>query len=309
MRNLNCPQLKKQLDELKFRIDDINESIQTASTCDHADKINGKMMFLEFLITDLRELLPFGFEIRKGEAMALEKFFGEKIEVSFLPKEITQDKLEQWKQLGLDLHYLPEINMNKSAKYPGWRKKPHSGAFGMWDMINKGTFPKDITQLKSGWFLIENIKKPWRISMGETQEYEDDLLAAIISGLKSKGVVDEAAIAESSKTGKIKKESRCSITLDELEDERTKKEFASIFAVSPECIDYPRAIEFNVLANMYYPQLGQANSSEHCSDRGQDGKTFKFVFGATRDIDQVDSFSASDRSTGVGFRVMIRLNQ
>lgn len=258
-----------------------------------------------------RELFIKGYEISKNESESLKKFFGFLVDVPDLPGEITNERLEKWKKQGFELHYMPDIKMDKDDKYPGWKVKPNMyDEFGLYKKIENGVLKEESAFLKSGWVLIETIKKPWRLSMGQRQEYQDDIFADAIVKLKDEGVIDEKLInTKDNEREPILRNSRCCLSVLDLEKEEVKKAFAEILDVKMDMISLPRAIELNALGNMYYPDFGNANSSEICSDYGNNGECTHFGFEKTRALSEISVKNRDYRSSASGFRLMVRFDQ
>ncbi len=54
-------------------------------------------------------------EIISRESLALQKFFGRSFEIPPLPEEATTERIDQWREQGLELQYWPRINMEENT--------------------------------------------------------------------------------------------------------------------------------------------------------------------------------------------------
>lgn len=89
------------------------------------------------------------------EGKAIEKFFGQKLDVPPLPREITPERYKEWKKKEFELHYLPPEDLTRGRDLPGWKKKPDDGFF---DDIKEGNLRKDSDELPGAWILIDDRK-------------------------------------------------------------------------------------------------------------------------------------------------------
>lgn len=92
------------------------------------------------------------------EREAIEKFFGKPIEVPPLSEEITPERYQEWKEKGLELHYLPPIEFKDEDNYPGWKKKLGrryaSAGIDFFEDIKNGNLSPDSAKLPGSWALI-----------------------------------------------------------------------------------------------------------------------------------------------------------
>ena len=63
-------------------------------------------------------------EVMEREAEKLREFFGYDVEVPAIPEEVTPERYERWKEMGFELHYLPDEELAEDRDLPGWKKKP-----------------------------------------------------------------------------------------------------------------------------------------------------------------------------------------
>lgn len=215
----------------------------------HQAKI--KRQEIKNLLAEFQEML-FA-DLIKCEKKKLEKFFGQKIEVSAPPREITKKRLKKWKQQGFELHYLPDAIMSADKDYPGWKYKP----FSLFDYVREreianipeGMNEKTLT-LSAGWILIDGRKMP---DLDEDSPmYENDILGDVIAKLRTENMIEPYGNTKS----------RYNITWEELNKNETKEVFALVLGVDSQQIDLPRAIEWNVIGNLHHQQWGKTQCQE-----------------------------------------------
>ena len=80
-------------------------------------------------IPELRDLVEM-------EADALKRVFGYDIEVPPLPRSVTPERMEIWREKGMDLHYLPPEDLREERDLPGW-KRTRSHLPGYWILIER----------------------------------------------------------------------------------------------------------------------------------------------------------------------------
>ena len=102
------------------------------------------------------ELLEFR-ELIEQETESLRNFFGHDIEVPPLPPEITPERYDKWKEMGLELHYLPAEEMKKDSNFPGWKKKPEDWFY---EKLKAKEIAADSATLSAAWMLIDGREKP-----------------------------------------------------------------------------------------------------------------------------------------------------
>lgn len=240
----------------------------------------------------------------KEEEKSLSNFFGEKFNLS-LPA-ISEDNFKKLSNFGFDLHFLPQIEITKEKNFPGWREKPKNNFF---NLIKKEKLPTSAASLWGKWIFIENRKKPrkncWWITKDDLgvkilnkifhfdfkkhcqkinrQPYENDFLLPI---LKANGFA-----------------SRFSLTWREIE-EIIKPETAKLLGVSAEKIRLPRFIEWNFLANAFYPQWGKTSTWEWFSDRLATGECLS---GGCKSLNILGWDPPDFWSTMLGFRLLIEI--
>jgi len=201
------------------------------------------------------ELLEFR-ELIEQETESLRNFFGHDVEVPPLPPEITPERYEKWKEMGLELHYLPAEEMKKDSNFPGWKKKPEDWFY---EKLKAKEIAADSATLPAAWMLIDGREKP-NYKDGK-QTYKEDVLAETLEDLRKRKIITEFKV----------KGSRFNISWDELNKPEVKKAIADVLDVPEESLRLPRAIEWNYLGNAYHPKWGETDTWEWFEDSYQKG--------------------------------------
>ncbi len=240
-------------------------------------------------------------ELLDREAESLRNFFGYDIEVPELPEEITPERYEKWKEMGLELHYLPDEELDEGRDLPGWKKKPGTRytpdkkwGIEFFDEVKNGNLPKETLKLPAAWILVDTREKP-QYQDGK-QKYADDILAETLEDLRKKKVITDFKV----------KDSRYNISWDELNKPEVKKAIAEALDVPPESLRLPRAIEWNYMGNVYYPKWGGANTWEWFEDSYMKGQG-RLDGGSSGDggLSIVRWDDPDGRSAGLGFRPQV----
>ncbi len=207
-------------------------------------------------------------ELQNRESEALQAFFGSGIEVPALPKEITTERYEKWKENGFELHFLPSEDLTEDRELPGWKKKPGKRytpgqQFGIefFDEIKNGNLPPETTKLPGAWILIDERNKP-SYQNGEQLYPNDEIIGQALAKLRKDGVIANFE----------NKSSRFNISHDELRKPEVKEALAKVLDVPIESLRLPRAIERNYLGNSFYPEWGDTNTLEWYEDDYESGR-------------------------------------
>lgn len=287
-----CLQMKKQYEELK-RLREEFDLIYGKMDKDNIDQAMELKEEIKKIVKELKEkIVPEIFrDLIKIEKIKLKEFFGYDIDVPKIPKEITIERLEKWQKQGLELHYLPDINMTEDKDFPGWSKgkRPEN----LYQYIKNGKVDKDATNLPGKWVLIDVRAKP-QYDDGN-QMYDNDILGPVIKELREKGLIYDCK----------QKDSRAYISWDDLNKDEVKKAFAKVLDAKPENIRLPRAIEWNVLGNLHHGDWGKTNTWEWFEDKHGSGNR---LFGGLSDYGGlmcVDSDSSGFGSDDLGFRPLV----
>jgi hypothetical protein len=230
-------------------------------------------------------------ELLEREAEKLREFFGYDIEVPSLPDEITPERYEKWKEMGFELHYLPDEELSEERELPGWKKKPNDWFY---DKLKAKEIPDDSARLPAAWVLADTREKP-QYEGGE-QMYKDDVLAEALEDLRKSKVITDFEV-----TG-----SRFRISWDELHKPEVKKAIAEALDVPEESLRLPRAIEWNYLGNAYHPKWGETDTWEWFEDSYQKGsRRLCGGYSWSGGLSCVDWGAPGVRSDHLGFRPQV----
>ena len=177
------------------------------------------------------------------ERAKLSEFFEREIEVPPLPDEITQERMERWEALGLELHYLPPIDMSKEGDLKKWVKPDFKN-------IDPSQLPKDAMLLPGRWVLVDGRKKPKFDSGNQGYENDANFLGPVLERLREDGVIENFRHPES----------RFDVSPEELEKPEVVVAFAQAMGLEPGQVSLPRTVEFNVLGNVHHPEWGEPPS-------------------------------------------------
>lgn len=175
-----------------------------------------------------------------------------------LPPEV-KSVLERAKARGinsLEAYFLSEITLEEGVDYPGWNVKPASW---YWEHIRDGKLDSDAPELKGVWVLIDLTRKPDCTEDGK-QVYDNDPFGNILAQLRR-----DKKIEVPSTYGHVPQNSRFAISWDEL-NQHVLPAIAETLGVKPEQVRLPRAIEFNVIGNLFHPEWGRTNTCEWFED-------------------------------------------
>jgi hypothetical protein len=240
-------------------------------------------------------------EVMEREAEKLREFFGYDVEIPAIPAEVTPERYERWKEMGFELHYLPDEELAEERDLPGWKKKPgkryapdQSWGIEFFDEIKNGNLPKDSLKLPAAWVLADSREKP-KYENGK-QIYKEDALGTVLEELRKKKVITDFTV----------KGSRFNISWDELNKPEVKQAIAEALDVPPEALRLPRAIEWNYMGNVYHPEWGGTNTWEWFDDSYQKGQRRLYGGGSERGgLSNVYWFDPGVRSDDLGFRLQV----
>jgi len=259
--------------------DRVIELLTVINECGRQDKIVGR---------------GFEDELIEQESQKLEAFFGRKIDVPPLPAEITPERMAEWKEKKLELHYLPDIDMSKEQNLKNWIKPNFKN-------IYESYLPKDAMKLPGCWVLVDAREKPEYKSGDQNYKDDNNFLGPILEVLRKKGLILQFKHPQS----------RFNISPEELEKPEVVAAIAEVCGLKPEQVSTPRMIEFNVLGNIRHPEWGKPPSDcgEWFSDKNKAGQR-RLVGGYSDDggLAYVNWHGPDDRLDGVGFRALGRFS-
>ena len=152
----------------------------------------------------------------------------------------SQELMERWEALGLELHYLPPIDMSKEGGLKKWVRPDFKN-------IDPSQLSPDAMLLPGCWVLVDGRKKPEYDESGN-QNYGNDgnFLGPVLEKLRKKGLVEKSE----------RPMSRFSVSPEELEKPVVAAAIAEAMGLGPGQVSLPRMVEFNVLGNLHHPEWG-----------------------------------------------------
>jgi len=203
------------------------------------------------------------------EKIQLRNFFNEEFDLSLMRETLEhygQAKVEQWKKMGLEVHFLPRYdNFAPDFELPGWKVKPEAW---YWNQAAKGNLLRrrnkgdlDLkvsgTALEGIVALIDTRKKP-DYSDGKQMFAKDrDYMGRVIERLRKQDKI--------AKYGYGPQTSRFGISPDEWENE-VKPALAEHLGLEPNQLRLETAIEANIIPQLYLhmPRKGDGDTNTWC---------------------------------------------
>ena len=233
--------------------------------------------------------------IIRDEGRKLEIIFGRKIEIPPLPKEIPPERIQEWREKKLELHYLPPIDMAQESELKNWIRPNFS-------FITIGTetgLPADAMKLPGCWTLVDTRERPQKESDDQVHGDDEDFLGPVLENLRDRNLIVNFKHPQS----------RFNISFDELEKPEVITAMAAACGLKPEQISTPRMVEFYFLQSFHYPgwRNWQSASDEHFSDKKMSGRLC--LLGGKADFKDhawVFANGLNDRKTTCWFRIIGR---
>ena len=248
--------------------DKVIELLKVINECGRQDKTIGR---------------EFEAQLIEQESQKLEDFFGRKIEVPPLPDEITPERLAEWKEKKLELHYLPDIDMAQEYELKNWKIPDFPN-------ISKSDLPKDIFKLPGCWVLVDARTKPEYRDGNQNYSKDEDFLGSVLEDLRNKGLIKQFKHSQS----------RFNISSEELEKPEVISAIAEACGLEPEQVSTPRMIELNVIGNIHHSEW-RFGCSEWFSDKCKMSQVSDYG-----DLNCVYWRNPDDRRDVVGFRAIGR---
>lgn len=250
-------------------------------------------------------------EIYARETERLSAFFGEAIHVDQLPRDVTPEHILEWRKQRFELHFLPERDMYDSddqpIPYPGWEHPPKE-----WFMENYWRLKLDAATLKKGWLLVDTRPKPNVLNHGKPTTYDEDWFGPIIEAENQKH--DWQIQSDDTNLGiLLALDSRLGFSYKTLLHNPLlgfKDIFAKTLHIPTASATFLRAIEFNVLGNIHYPEWGETDAREHFIDQYGTQEGYHLIGGSKPwgGLSHVDSVADDFASAKTGFRFIGRLS-
>ncbi|MEI8360918.1 MAG: hypothetical protein WCG01_02225 [bacterium] len=304
MQNINCPQLKKQLQEIDKIQADIELMIVDVDKQGLSD-LDKMINMLSSLMIKLEELLPVGLMLQKRERQKIGRFFKREVELPEFPKSVTHEKIRNWERLGFKLHCLPKTSFEDFDN----NLKNSLYQFG----ASLGFFSK--FELNGCWILVDTCPKP-EISEPVT-EYNNDSLAPVIVKLKAMGLLEAEPKVKASKQQasdkkmQISQSSRYGQTPIELESKiGVKQAFADLLNVEWTQVGLPRLPEYYFLGNIHHPEWSKTSTMEWLNnDFASLGSTICSGSSTKNGFSGIGHFNSEYRSQNIGFRLVVRIDK
>jgi hypothetical protein len=225
-----CLSAKALLEELRALESQFQEAYQQASTSQDQKDIDQLQTRKEVFFTkerSIRELLKKE-SICSTESQKLSVFFEKEIIIPPMPKEFTLEQLERWEALGMEVHYLPAVNMTQDRKLKNWKIFPVDWFY---QQIKSNQIPSVATLIPEGWFVIDGRQKP--MCQG-VQVYENDPFP----------------------------ESRFNIHPYIFETIEMKQKISKAFDIDIDRIQLPEAMVWNLVTNIHHPEWVKTDTWE-----------------------------------------------
>lgn len=186
------------------------------------------------------------------ECEAHRNFFGQKFDLTSFRAVLEKhgpQAISRWQNLGLEPHFLPVVAITQDANFPGWKVKPRDWYYEQvvgGKILRRqpdGTLvsDKEAFRLEGITVLIDTQLKP-QYRDGKQMFQKDNLLGSIIERLRRDGKIARYEYGP--------KSSRFGVSAEEWE-EHIKSALAEFFSVEVTRVRLERAIEANVIPQLY----------------------------------------------------------
>ncbi len=210
------------------------------------------------------------------EGVLLQAFFGQEFDLMLFVETLRfygRKRINIWRKLGMEPHFLPEVLMSVDVNYPGWKIKPESWFYKMSDQGKLFLLQSDGSlavsnpayQLGGITVLIDTRCKP-AYNNGQQMYADDKLLGSIIEDLRKRQKIKDYSA----------RNSRFNISGNECEV--IKPVLAGKLGLKAEQVRLEKEIETNVIPQLYtdMPRTkdGTTNTSEWREEffEGRDGR-------------------------------------
>jgi len=210
-----------------------------------------------------------------------------------IPQDVS-DILQKAEKAGIhvfDAYHLSDVTLAQDLVVSSWDKKPEQW---YWNNIQKGNIASDAPKLPNSWVLIDRTDRP-NYNNGR-QLHENDPFGPLLKRLRQEKMIQ--------RTRGIPDASRFGISHDELK-EVILPEIAKLLDVDSSQVRLPKAIEFNLLGNLYYPKWGEANTWEWFEDNFEGVNRLFGGYSGSGGLTHVYPRWSDHRSGGTAFRPLV----
>lgn len=198
------------------------------------------------------------------EGALLQVFFGQEFDLMPFVETLRhygRKRINIWRKLGMEPHFLPEVLMSAEAIYPGWKIKPEKWFYQMSDQGKLFLLQPDGSlvvsnpayQLGGITVLIDTRCKP-AYNNGQQIYAEDKLLGSIIEDLRKQQKIQDYS----------PRNSRFNISGNECEV--IKSVLAAKIGLKPEQVRLETEIEANVIPQLYADMPRQKDGTTNTSE-------------------------------------------
>ena len=185
--------------------------------------------------------------------------------------------------------------MKKDSNYPGWIVRPEEWLFSR---IQEGGLEENVFSLEGNWVIIDGSQKP-EYQEG-AQMFENDPFISILAKLR-----DSGKISKPKWTQRITNiGSRFGITFDEIQ-ESVNPSIAELLGVTTTQVRLPRAMEFNLLGNMYHPEWGKTLTWDWLQEIYEDAGPLLVGKSKNGGLSAYDCTARGHHEDNIGFRPLI----
>lgn len=190
--------------------------------------------------------------ICEQERLAHLAFFGQEFDLTLF-RQILEEygfgRVQVWQNLGLEVHFLPDVVMVQDANFPGWKIKPEKW---FWEKLTEGKLLRrdpqgnlvTITEVNLGGIivLVDTRLKPKYKDGRQMWGSDKNLLGKILSELRDSGKIAKYEYGP--------QESRFGVSAKEIDDSIIA-EFAKVVGLEQSQVRLERTIEGDVIPQLY----------------------------------------------------------
>ncbi len=225
--------------------------------------------------------------LRDKEAAKLSAFFGEPISVPRAP-QLLWKVLDSAKAKRLNIfspHFLPLKKFDKDSKYPGWKRKPHAW---FWEQMREGDIGGDSAFLPGVWVLFDGSR------------LQKDPLGPMIRALFDRKFIIPDFPGNFNFNPRLHKSAE-ELDMKVYPEIRNRLKLNSVDVA----IRSPRAIEYNFLGNLHYPEFAKSQNSIWLEDEHKSKSRLVTATEKRGGLSGIDWRRPNQRYELVGFRPMI----